>query len=132
MPSNLLLLPLLGGYCFIHFFYYLRFRSQRLDGYRLLIESACAAGFLVTMSRLIVLGLKLTPFGDWLKQYWDAFCPFPYSATAGGSVLIGLTLPFVLNYFWNEKSAKNKVLENHGNALFKHSMTRRVRARLYP
>src|SRR3954453_8329114 len=40
LPTNLLLLPLLGGFWFVHFCYLFKFRAQRLDGYRLLLESA--------------------------------------------------------------------------------------------
>src|SRR5947208_3374452 len=34
MPTNLLLLPFLVGYWFIHRFYSTRFAAERLDGYR--------------------------------------------------------------------------------------------------
>ena len=51
MPTNLLLLPLLGGYWFIQNFHCTRFRARRLDGYRLLVESAFY-GLLFTCNRL--------------------------------------------------------------------------------
>ena len=38
MPNNLLLVPLLAGFWFLHRCHYFRFRAQTLDGYRLLIE----------------------------------------------------------------------------------------------
>jgi hypothetical protein len=60
-----------------------------------------------------------TPFGATLNGAWDLFCPFPYSGTAAGSVLLGLALPILFNRVRNEAWSKNKVLERHGNALFK-------------
>lgn len=126
MPYNLLLLPLLGGYCFVHFCYYFRFRSQRLDGYRLLIESAIAGLALVLVSRGLVCVLRGTYLSAFLKSHWDSFSPFPYSATASGAVLLGLALPFFVNLFCNESCAKNKILRRHGNALltFLHNAAR--------
>lgn len=69
MPSNLLLLlPLLGGYCFIHLFYFTRFRAQTLDGHRLIFEAAiCGFGFVFPARLLTHLWL-----GDieWLQVIW--------------------------------------------------------------
>jgi hypothetical protein len=43
MPYNLLLLlPLIGGFLFVHLTHYFRFAAQRMDGYRLLFQSAIA------------------------------------------------------------------------------------------
>lgn len=43
MPANVaLFLSILAGYSFVHFCYFTRFRAQRLDGHRLVIESALA------------------------------------------------------------------------------------------
>lgn len=69
MPSNLLLLlPLLGGYLFIHVFYFTRFRAQTLDGHRLIFEAAIWGFSFVLPARL------LTRFwlGDiqWLQAVW--------------------------------------------------------------
>lgn len=49
MPSNLLLLPFLAGYLFLHSFHFTKFRAQRLDGYRLLMESA-AVGLVLALT----------------------------------------------------------------------------------
>ncbi len=40
MPTGIVLIPLLAGYILLHICYLSRFRAQRQDGYRLLIESA--------------------------------------------------------------------------------------------
>jgi hypothetical protein len=119
MPYNLLLMPLLGGYCLLHIFNYTRFRAQRLDGYRLLLESACAGLLLVSVSRLAIETLNRHPYTTWLKSWWGGFSPFPYSGTAAGALILGLSVPWVANYFCSYKWAKNKILKQHGNALFK-------------
>src|ERR1700744_5570854 len=54
MPSNVaLFLSLLAGYAFVHLFYFTRFRSQRLDGYRLLIEAGVVGVVLYAAGRVI-------------------------------------------------------------------------------
>src|SRR5215470_20055792 len=98
MPYNLLLLPLLGGYILVHLCHYLRFRAQRLDGYRLLIESAIAGVVLVILSRGVVVALRHTPVGAFAMAVAPAFAPFPYVGTAIGSFLIGGVLPIFINF----------------------------------
>jgi hypothetical protein len=53
MPYNLLLLPLIGGFLFVHLTHFFRFGAQRLDGYRLLFQSAIAGICLSAAARLI-------------------------------------------------------------------------------
>jgi hypothetical protein len=54
MPANVaLFLSILAGYTFIHVCYFTRFRAQRLDGYRLVIESALAGLILYFAARII-------------------------------------------------------------------------------
>lgn len=118
MPPNLLLLPLLGGYCFLHFCYYYKFRAQRLDGYRLLLEAALAGCVLAALSRLMILGLKFIVLGPALQSAWVQFSPFPFSGTAVVALLAGIVFAKLTNLIWNEEKAKSKVLERHGNALF--------------
>ena len=119
MPPNLLLLPLLGGYCLVHFCHYFRFRAQRSDGYRLLFESAIAGVCLSAISRILILLLKVLPLGLRSKQMWDELSPFPFSGTAMGALLLGFAIVLIANRVWNEEWAKGKVLERHGNALFR-------------
>jgi hypothetical protein len=72
MPTNLLLLPLLGGYWFLHTLYYTRFRSQRLDGYRLLMESAFAGLLLTLVARVVVLFAQRWPL---IQSPWSDLAP---------------------------------------------------------
>jgi hypothetical protein len=54
VPSNLLLLlPILGGYLFIHFCFRFYFRAQALDGNRLIFEAAVAGFVLFLPCRLL-------------------------------------------------------------------------------
>ena len=59
--GGLLLLPLLGGFLFFHLTHFFRFAAQRLDGYRLLFQSAIAGTFLSILARLIVLAIAASP-----------------------------------------------------------------------
>lgn len=122
MPTNLLLLPLLGGYWFLHAFHYSRFRSQRLDGYRLLVESALAGVCLSILARCLIIILRA-----WipsLRNAWLAFAPdIPYLGTASVSLVIGIASPYVLNFLlertgrMTRSDARRHAIERHGNAL---------------
>src|SRR5437773_6418193 len=103
MPTNLLLLPLVGGYWFIHTFYFTRYRSQRLDGYRLLVESALAGILLAFIARPVVFAANLSPC---IRSTWNALAPldFPYFGTACIAALLGFIAPYGLNF----------ILENSG------------------
>src|SRR4051794_41018297 len=96
MPTNLLLLPLLGGYWFIHTLSYTRIRSQALDGYRLLLESAMAGLCFAMLSRLVVNGIAAALPSA--RAAWESVAPqFPYLGTAVGAALIGFLAPYPLN-----------------------------------
>jgi hypothetical protein len=97
MPSNLLLLPLLGGYWFLHTLYYTRFRSQRLDGYRLLMESAFAGLLLTLVARVVVVFAQRSQL---FQSAWSDIAPgLPFLGTASASLLLGIAAPYVLNVF---------------------------------
>jgi hypothetical protein len=54
MPWNVFLLPLLGGFLFLDWCYYTRLRHQRLEGNRLLIESAFVAALAAFIATIII------------------------------------------------------------------------------
>lgn len=124
MPSNLLLLPLLGGFWFIHVFYYTRFRSQRLDGNRLLLSSALAGVVCAFAGRVLATALRSVPV---LHQGWRAIAApdIPYLGTALVSLLIGGVSAYLLNFVlsvtgWvTEKDAQRKAIQRHGNHLLR-------------
>ena len=124
MPTNLLLLPLLGGYWFLHTLQYTRFRSRRLDGYRLLVESALVGVLFAVLSRIVVISLRQYPA---VRDLWFTFAPadIPYLGTATGALLLCLVLPYLLNVLLNVTrilpgaEAQVKAVSRHGNHLLR-------------
>jgi hypothetical protein len=119
VPYNLLLLPFLGGFLFIHLTHFFRFGAQRLDGYRLLFQSAIAGTILATLGRLLVLAARFFPAEAVAKRFWDAFSSFPYSATSAISLLLGPALALVINLFIDKNKANDIEVRRHGNALIR-------------
>jgi hypothetical protein len=98
VPWNILLLPLIGGYFALHLFYYSRSRARRQEGYRLLLDSALAGLSLIPPARGIVLLIKSTGPGQALGDLWTAAVgSVPYAGTGAAALLLGVTLPLVLN-----------------------------------
>ncbi|HWB98038.1 MAG TPA: hypothetical protein VG672_15095 [Bryobacteraceae bacterium] len=99
MPANLLLLPLLAGYLFVHIGNRFRFRAQALDGYRLLIESAMAGVVLLGLSRVVTIALGV--FFPGIHSFWHQYIVpdrnLPYLGTAVGSLILGVVLPALDN-----------------------------------
>src|SRR5690606_6902480 len=96
MPTNLLLLPLLAGYWFINRQHYFRVRANRLDGYRLLPQSAIVGLLLVLLAWLTVGLAQRWPI---VIKLWRDFAPeMPFLGTATVSLLLGLSLPYMLNW----------------------------------
>ncbi len=118
MPYNLLLLPLIGGFLFVHLTHYFRFAAQRMDGYRLLFQAAIAGVGLSVAGRLVQLLIDSTPLGAPLGRYWAVFSPFPYSATSAISLLFGPVCALV-NLFVDKEKAKDKEVRAHGNLFLK-------------
>lgn len=78
MPSTLTLLslvPLLGGYFFIHICHLPRFRAQTLTGYRLIFEAATVGVALLIPARLIAVSAQWAlghlPPGETLVVGWQ-------------------------------------------------------------
>jgi hypothetical protein len=123
MPTNLLLLPLLGGYWFLHTLYYTRFRSQRLDGYRLLMESAFAGLLLTLAARVVVLFAQRWPL---IQSEWSDLAPgIPFLGTTAARLLLGIAAPYVLNVFLDKTGimsrldAQTRAIERYGNHLLR-------------
>ena len=119
MPYNLLLLPLLGGFLFIHLAHYFRFGAQRLDGYRLLFQSAIAGTCLAAAARIIIELLSISSAGLDALGLWFRFFPFKYSAESSLSFLLGPVFAGIVNLFIDKKEAKDREIRKHGNALMK-------------
>jgi hypothetical protein len=119
MPYNLLLLPLLGGFVFFFTAHLFRFGAQRLEGYRLLFQSAIAGVLLASTARLLVLALFLTPAAPTINRYWNVFSPFPYSGTSALSMILGYIAALVLNVFIDVDKAKEIEVRRHVNPLLR-------------
>ena len=119
MPYNLLLLPLIGGFLFVHLTHYFRFAAQRLDGYRLLFQAAIAGVGLSILGRLTTVLLGLTPLGKPLQTYWSIFSPFPFSGTSAISLLLGPVSALLVNLFIKKSKAKAMEINARGNFLLR-------------
>jgi hypothetical protein len=124
MPTNLLVLPLLGGFCLVHILYYPRFRAQRLEGYRLLIECAITGADLLAVSSLLIILVGCAPapvwaFGYRLRTFWYSFWPLEDAGTATTAFFLGIFLPCIANCFYGKERAKDRALRRHSNALFR-------------
>lgn len=124
MPTNLLLLPLLGGYWFIQNFHCTKFRARRLDGYRLLVESAFY-GLVFTVVAWVLSG-TVTQHIPSVAIWWHNTTPaIPYLGTACVALLLGVFSPYVLNTFLNitkfltVQKAHLTAIERHGNDLLR-------------
>lgn len=98
MPTNLLILPLLGGFCLVHYDHRFRYKAQRQDGYRLLIQCAIAGVILLAVSRLVVVLLTHSSIGEPLKAAWAVYAPIPYLGTGTGALILGFLLPQIDNF----------------------------------
>ena len=117
MPYNLLLLPLLGGFLFLHRTSAFRFRAQRLDGNRLLLESAIYGALLLFAARLVVLLVGKTAFGTWCGSVWWNYAPFPHSDSTAVAVLLAVCLPVAINRIMPAKRAKSWAIRKSGDGL---------------
>lgn len=115
MPSNLLIFPLLAGYCFLHLLAFTKYRAQRLDGHRLVLESALVAILLTGAARLAAMALAQSA---WVTGIWAAIAPpFDFFGTALLSIIIGVVSPVLLNAL--------------GEAMDKHDRVRALLAKVW-
>lgn len=119
MPYNLLLLPLLGGFLFFSTAHLFWFGAQRLEGYKLLFQSAVAGVILSFFARIIVLAIAYTAIGPWVEARWSAFSPFPFSATSALSMVLGPIAAMILNVFIDTDEAKDIEVRRNGNPLIR-------------
>jgi hypothetical protein len=117
MPFNLLLLPLIGGFLFVHLTHFFRFGAQRLEGYRLLFPCAIAGICLSIVARLIDLLIDFTPAGGPAHVLWTWFSPFTYSAVSALALLLGPIGALFANLLIGKERAKDSEIRRNGNLL---------------
>jgi hypothetical protein len=109
MPSNLLILPLLAGYCFLHLLAFTKYRAQRLDGHRLIFESALVAIVLCTVGRVAAYWLLQIPQ---VANSWKAISPpVDYFGTGVLSIAAGVVIPLGLNWMGERFDRYKRVRE---------------------
>ena len=119
MPYNLLLLPLIGGFLFLHIAHYFRFGAQRLDGYRLLFQSAIAGIVLSAAARLLIILITPTLLAHVFGNTWLLFSPFDYSGTSALALLSGPAFAGLVNLWLSRSDAQDMEIQRHGNSLIK-------------
>ncbi|HKW96836.1 MAG TPA: hypothetical protein VJN43_03840 [Bryobacteraceae bacterium] len=117
MPWNLALLPLLAGFLFLRSCYYYKIRSQRFEGYRLLLESAGWAVVLAFLGRLVTFGGHLVIAGSVFEQRFTEFMPFPFGGTACVTLALGPLLAWLVNLNIDEVRAKDLAIDQAEDAL---------------
>src|SRR5215218_9788064 len=113
MPFNILLLPLIGGYFFIHGWNRTQYQSIRLDKERLLFHASLAGLFLL----LLAFALRgLLPTIACVKHFPCVDQePFQYLDVSFLALALGLLLPRFLNLFWKLDNASKKYIEEEGD-----------------
>jgi hypothetical protein len=119
VPNNFLVLPLLAGYCLVHFCYYFHFRSQRLDGYRLLIECALAGAGLLFLARCLTFWADKT-LGTYMHPVWDGLFPHvDFAGTGLVTLALGVVAPCLVNLVFSRDKARERSIRKYGNNLLR-------------
>lgn len=123
MPTNILLLPLLAGYCFLHIFHYTRFRSKRLDGYRLLLDSA----FVGVVFAVVAWGIaSILARIECVLALWSKAAPqVPFLGTAVISLAFGWCGAHLLNWslsrsgLLTEQDSQLRAIDRYGDQMLR-------------
>src|SRR5687768_11564363 len=114
MPWNILLLPLIGGFVFIHWWNHTKFKALRLDKERLLLYAALAgAGLLALAFILTALIPPFIPCVTWFPCI--PALPFPYISESSLALLLGLLLPQLLNLKWKAEDESARYIREEGD-----------------
>lgn len=120
MPWNEFLLPILAGYIFINVFYLTKFRAQRHDGYRLLIESLMFGAFIFALARLGVIWIHKTSLGASIEALIQRDgLTYPLAGTAILAIATAVALAFIGNLVIGTGRAKRIILDKHDNGFLK-------------
>ena len=107
------LIPALGGYWFLKNYNGTRYGILRESGYHVFFRAAFVGGLLAAVARLIDL------FLNWSVpcsiEFIESYAPFPYSSTAILSVLLAVSLPYVLNRRYSKNKAAHQIARDSGD-----------------
>lgn len=120
MPWNEFLLPLLAGYVFINLFYLTKFRAQRHESSRLLIESTLCGVVIFALAR----GLSLWASGSSLGLWFEAWMlhhgfTYPFAGTAVLAAVVALALSLLGNLIVGVDRAKAIIIRDHDNGFLR-------------
>lgn len=114
MPYNILLLPLIGGFLFIHIWNRTKFKAIRLDKERLLFYAALAGIFLLGLA--YVLKALIPPFIPCVSWFpCLPSMPFEYLGLSSTALVLGLVLGYPLNLIWKEDNESSRYIEEEGD-----------------
>jgi hypothetical protein len=120
LPWNEFLIPVLAGYAFIHFFHLTKFRAQRYDGYRLLIESTLVGVILFVLSRLTIIWLHGTRIGAqtelWIHREGISY---PYLGSGVFALALAGASAQIANWIIGIDRAKDIVVKKHSNGFLR-------------
>ncbi|MFM7237222.1 MAG: hypothetical protein ACKOYK_10735 [Cyanobium sp.] len=100
MPWNSLLFALVGGFLFDTLWNRTKYNARRVDGQRLLLQSALWGVLLLILSYLIIRWISL--YAPGLQQWWQSLVIYRGLSVPLLAMVLGGTLPWLLNLFWRE------------------------------
>lgn len=117
MPFNLLIFPLIGGYCFLILSRFTKYHHQRIDRQKLLFNSTITGVFLL-ITAAIVTGIITHYFPNVSLKIKSIFpLDLPYLGTTFLAFIFGITMALFSNIFKNETKAIISAIDNFGNEL---------------
>ena len=120
MNLGLFLLPVLAGYLFLTNLYVTRSGVLRDSGYHLFFKSAIAGFGLGLLAYMIVFALEFYELriGDPWKSLLPSGVAFDHRHGASVlSVLLGLTIPLVINRFYGREKAERRTANERGDLI---------------
>lgn len=120
MPWNELLLPLLAGYVFINICNLTRFRAQRHDGYRLVIECLFFGVAIFAGARFIVIWIHALPLGTQAESIIQkSGLGYPFLGTGILATVLALVLALIGNLVFNAERAKKIIVKRQDNGFMR-------------
>ena len=120
MPWNEFLLPILAGYILINSLFLTRFRAQRLDNYRLLIESMFAGVIVYSIARVLAVWIqsnrRIMEIAQWLNERGVAY---PHAGTAILAAGVALFLALIVNLVIRKDRAKRILVARNDNGFLR-------------